>query len=234
MKLELEKVTKVFRRGEKEASGIREISLNIEEGDFLGIYGESGCGKSTLFHMIAGILTPDSGTITLDGKEICKQGKDWLASYRNQIVGYIMQGNSLVSHLTVLENLYLPFIFAGGGRTGNHCFGAQLAKDWKARGKEVLHAVKMDGYERQYPGQLSGGEQNRIQIARALMMQPKIILADEPTNGLDYDKALSIMELLKDIAKSGTAVLVSTHQQEYMKTIGIGYDVKAGRMSSVE
>lgn len=216
MKLELEQISKQFRVGEHRSAGVSDISFTVKDGEFIGICGASGCGKSTLFHLIAGILAPDSGMIAMDGISIQKQNAEWLARYRNETVGYIMQGYSLINHLTVQENLYLPIVWSKGKKN----------RTSQQRVSEVLKEVNMEGYENQYPGQLSGGEQNRIQIARALMNQPKLLLADEPTNGLDNENAWHIIELLKSIAQKGTAVIISTHQEEYLKDADRIYWIK--------
>ena len=210
MTLEVKNITKTYPQEGKEDKGIQDVSLTISGGTLCGIYGDSGCGKSTLFHMIAGVLTPQAGEITLDGSQDVTRDQ----------VGYIMQGNSLISHMTVKQNLQLPYIFHKG-RT--------KAKKAAERIGEVLRQVNLEGYEEKYPGQLSGGEYNRVQIARALILNPKVILADEPTNGLDRENADQVMQILKKTAvEDGAVVLISTHDKEYLQYCDDVYQIADG------
>lgn len=206
MKLELSQVTKQYQLKNQEQRGIKDVSLTIKDSEFIGVCGASGSGKSTLFHVIAGILTPDKGSIVFDGEDITKLNQANRAKYRNQTIGYIMQGYHLLNHLTIRENLCIPYLFC-----------KQKHYDLESRVKEVLRKVSLEAFENQYPGQLSGGEHNRIQIARALMNEPKLILADEPTQGLDAINANNIIMLLEEIASNGTAVMISSHQEQYLK-----------------
>lgn len=213
MILEVRNITKTYPQEGKEAKGIKDVSLTVRGGTVCGIYGDSGCGKSTLFHIIAGVLTPQAGEITFDGS---------LRVARDQI-GYIMQGNSLISHMTVEQNLLLPFIFLKGRRKARKETIEQIGK--------VLSQVNLEGYEKKYPGQLSGGEYNRVQIARALMTNPQIILADEPTNGLDKENGNHIVRILRNYAQGqGTAVLISTHENEYLKYCNDVYQIVDGHI----
>lgn len=212
MILEVRNITKTYPQEGKEAKGIQDVSLTVRGGTMCGIYGDSGCGKSTLFHMIAGVLSPQAGKITFDGS---------LSVMRDQI-GYIMQGNSLISHMTVEQNLQLPCIFFKGRR--------KAGKAATERIRKVLSQVNLEGYEKKYPGQLSGGEYNRVQIARALMLNPQVILADEPTNGLDQENANHIMRILRKAAEHGAAVLISTHEKEYLEYCDDVYQIVDGRI----
>lgn len=167
------------------------------------IVGHSGCGKSTLLNMIAGILKPTEGEIFINDINILNRNQKQLASIRQQVMAYILQGYNLLSNFTILENVCMPLYLSGNKNV-----------DTDAAVK-ILDSVGLKDVINSYPTSLSGGEQRRAAIAKALMQNPKIIIADEPTSNLDYENSINVMESLKKAAGYGVSVLISTHEKEF-------------------
>lgn len=202
--IKVENLTKRFTRNEKDFDAVCNVSLEIKKGGFAAIIGPSGSGKTTLFNMIAGLITPLSGQIYINGSEITGMAEDEKAVFRNQNMGYVLQGNSLLNNFTILDNICMP---------------AYLSSDTDAFRQRALELLKQIGLEEcsdEYPANLSGGEIRRVSIVRAMLNSPKVILADEPTSNLDPDNARKVMQMLEDISKSGTTVVFSTHELEYL------------------
>lgn len=199
MILQIKELNKEFKRANKSFFAVKDVSLEVNKGDFISIIGHSGSGKSTLINLIAGLLTPTSGNIIIDNKSIINLKDKEMSQIRNNHIGYILQGQSLLSNLTVLENIKLPFDLSK--HEGN--------KDEYAL--ELLNKVGIEYLKNSYPCDLSGGESRRVAIARALINNPSILLADEPTSDLDPENTFEIMKLFKSITEQGTAVLMVTH-----------------------
>ncbi len=200
--LKVKKLTKTFQSGDGRVTALNEVSFNIDEGRFVSVIGKSGSGKTTLLSILGTLEKPTSGTITVDNRELTGLTAKEMVAYRCKQIGFVFQGYNLVPNLTALENVMLPMEFAG-----------VPAKQRIMRAKELLDQVGLVGDKIQRkPGRLSGGEQQRIAIARALANQPKFILADEPTGNLDSETGKKIFDLLHDLSKSqNTTVIVVTH-----------------------
>ncbi len=186
-------VTKLYTVGNDIFSAVRNVSLTINEGDFISIVGHSGSGKTTLLSLIGGITAPTSGSILFSGTDIGSAGSDALAEYRNGRVGFMFQFASLLPMLTILENLMLPAVFADqrAARTGV-----------RTRAEELLAMVGLSDKVASFPSQLSGGQQRRVAIARAFMNKPRLILADEPTGDLDEATEEEMMRFFMSMNRS--------------------------------
>lgn len=189
-------------RGGRVFTAVQSTDLDIGAGELVVITGRSGSGKSTLLAMLAGILSPTAGTVEVDGTDLHSLGEEALARFRNGSIGLVPQGHAALRSLTVLENVLLPSVLYPGRGPGGR--GAE----------ELLDAVGMAQLKDARPNELSGGELRRMAIARALLMDPGVVLADEPTAGLDAASAATALELLRGAADSGAAVLVVTHDRE--------------------
>lgn len=198
--IRLQDVTKSYRRGNEAVAAVDSISLDIRKGEFIAIVGPSGAGKTTLTHIIGGLLAPDDGEMIVGGKTIRKKNDKTLSEYRNRRVGFIFQNFSLIPHYSTIENITLPMIVAGmSPRERNH------------RADELLHTVGLGKKRDQRADKLSGGERQRVSIARALALNPDIIIADEPTGSLDSARGKEIMGMLMKLWQQGRTVLMVTH-----------------------
>ncbi|HET9195191.1 MAG TPA: ABC transporter ATP-binding protein [Vicinamibacterales bacterium] len=200
--IELRGVSKTVDSGGQPLTILHPLDYTISSGQFVAIVGPSGSGKSTLLGLLAGLDAPSSGSIVIDGTDITRLGEDQLARLRGEKIGFVFQFFHLVPSLTAFENILIPMEIAGR-RNGNE------------RARELLHEVGLTDRAHHYPSQLSGGEQQRIAIGRALANDPPIVLADEPTGNLDSTTGRHIMELLMRVhrARNTTLVLV-THDAE--------------------
>ncbi len=205
--IEIEDMSKEYKMGEVIVRALRDVSLTIEPDQVTVILGPSGCGKTTLLNQIGGIDSPTGGSIRVEGNEIAGLSQRQLTRYRQKKIGFIFQFFNLIPNLTAVENIefVLEYVMDMSGR--------------EARGKarKLLEMVGLDGRENHYPFQLSGGEQQRVAISRALSKDPNILLADEPTGELDYTTGKMILELLVSFADKGRAVLIVTHNKELAK-----------------
>ena len=209
--LELIDVKKLYTLEQAEISALGGVDLSIERGEFISIVGHSGSGKTTLLSIMGGILKPTSGRITFEGDDVYARNEDALAAYRADSVGYIFQFASLMPVLTARENLLLPTVFSSGP-------SAEGAED---RAASYLGMVGLADKLNAYPSQLSGGQQRRIAIARALMNDPDIILADEPTGDLDEETEAEVMDLLKRInSERDITLILVTHSSELAAAAG--------------
>ena len=194
---------KIYNPGENEVRALDHINLEINKGEFVAIIGQSGSGKSTFMNMLGCLDVPTSGEYFLNGTDVSTMEDNELSEVRNREIGFIFQGFNLISNLTAIENVELPLVYRGVDR--------------KTRHKLAVESLTMVGLEKRMdhrPNEMSGGQQQRVAIARAIAAQPPVILADEPTGNLDPDTASEIMELLDDINKSGTTILMATHAQD--------------------
>lgn len=195
----LENVSKAYPAGDSMVPALQDVSLHIEPGEYVAIVGPSGCGKSTLLNLLAGIDTPDSGTVEINGTRLNNLGQNRLAAWRGKSVGIIFQFFQLMPTLTALENVMLPMDLAGQG------------KDARQRAARLLERVGLADKQDKLPSELSGGEQQRVAIARALANNPPILLGDEPTGNLDSANGLAVTEILEELWREGTTVVVVTH-----------------------
>lgn len=193
-------VTKRFDRTEGVVYALSEVTLTIERGEFIGISGPSGAGKSTLFNILSGLDRATSGAVEVDGTDLTKLSTDKLALFRRAKIGFVFQSSALLSALTVFENVMLPLI------------PVHLSEpDKRARVERALEAVNIAHRASHLPSELSGGEQQRTAIARAVVNDPELILADEPTADLDVDNASNIIELLEQLNAQGKTILLTSH-----------------------
>ena len=201
--IDLSGINKSYRNGDQELQVLKNINLQVEEGEFLAIMGPSGSGKSTLMNIIGMLDRPSSGTYHLDGKEVARLGEKKSAKVRNQEIGFVFQQFFLLSKLNALQNVELPLIYAGVSQSKR-----------KALAKQYLEKVELETRMHHLPSELSGGQKQRVAIARAFVNRPSIILADEPTGALDTKTGEQIMELLTELNKEGKTIIMVTHEPE--------------------
>ena len=204
--IECRDVSKVYRMGGQDVYALHDMDLDIYRGEYLSVMGPSGSGKSTLFNMIGALDKPSGGTITIAGVDLTTQTSLQLAYFRNQHIGYIFQAFNLIPSLTALRNVMLPLLFSG---MDNHAA--------EERAKEVLGEVGLEHRLHHRPDEVSGGQQQRIAIARALAMEPSIMLADEPTANLDLHTGEEIIQTLRNLCDHhGVTVITATHDHKML------------------
>jgi len=200
----LENVKKVFLTDEVETHALDDIRISIRRGEYVAISGPSGCGKSTLLSILGLLDTPSGGSYSLNGKQVANLKPSERARIRNREIGFIFQAFNLIGDLTVYENVELPLTYRG-----------MSSAERKKRVGEALEKVAMSHRAKHYPAQLSGGQQQRVAVARALVGDPLILLADEPTGNLDSKNGESVMDLLKELHQGGATVCMVTHDNRY-------------------
>src|SRR5215467_1566494 len=200
--IRLESVSRQYTMGESVIRAVNDVSLTVPPGEFLALLGSSGSGKSTLLNLIAGLDRPSSGAVVANGQDLSKMSSLELARYRRQTVGMVFQSFNLLPRMTLEENVELPLRLAEVDRS-----------ERAARVREALSRVGLDKRAGHRPSELSGGEQQRTAIARALVNRPKILLADEPTGNLDSTTGESILALLREIQKTGMTIVMVTHER---------------------
>ena len=198
--IELQKVTRTYRLGKEPLHALNNVTFQVKEGEYVAITGASGSGKSTLVNVIGGLDTPTIGTVIVNGQDLSHMPDDQLSVYRNQSIGFVFQSFNLQITNTALENVMLPLVFCG-----------MKQEDRKKLATEYLQAVGLSERLHHKPNELSSGQQQLVAIARALVMKPKILIADEPTGNLDSARGLEILEILRKINKQGTTLLMVTH-----------------------
>ena len=214
--VELKNVSKIYSTGEKEFKALDNIDLDINKGEFVVILGPSGAGKSTLLNLIGGMDSPTNGSIKIDGEEISKYNENQLSEYRAENIGFIFQFYNILPTLTVLENVELV-------KNGNDS-------------KEAIKAVGLEEHMNKFPNQLSGGEQQRVSIARAIAKNPKLLLCDEPTGALDSKTGVEVLKLLKkqcDGNNGANTVVIVTHNSLFAEIADTVIRVKNGKIESV-
>ena len=200
--IKIENIKKVFRTEDVETWALREVSLEVKAGEFVAIMGPSGCGKSTLLNILGLLSSPTEGTYMLDGKDVSTLSESDRIKLRKGALGFVFQSFNLIDELNVSENIELPLLYMGVS-----------AKERKEAVKAVIDRVAMGHRAKHFPSQLSGGQQQRVAIARAVISNPKLILADEPTGNLDSKNGHEVMELLKELHREGTTIVMVTHSQ---------------------
>ena len=198
--IEVNGVSKVYKMGKEQVTALNDVSLKIEKGEFVAIIGPSGSGKSTLMHIIGGLDTPTTGNVYIEGNDISRLKDKQLSNYRNTKIGFVFQAFNLENSQTALENVMMPLIFAGVSK-----------RERKKRALEALEQVGLAHLAKHKPNEMSGGQRQRVSIARALINNPEIIFADEPTGNLDSKSGQAIMNLFKEINKKGYTVIMVTH-----------------------
>jgi putative ABC transport system ATP-binding protein len=200
--IELENVTKIYEMGNQQVAALGGVSLSIDEGEIVAIMGRSGSGKSTMMNVIGCLDVPTSGRYVLDGEDVGRLGDDRLAVVRNRKIGFVFQTYNLLARSTALANVELPLLYGNG-------------KDRRRRSMEALDRVGLADRAGHRPAELSGGEQQRVGIARALVKQPTILLADEPTGNLDSRSSEEIMGILQALNRDeGITVIIVTHEPD--------------------
>ena len=218
--VELKNVSKTYKIGESEFKALKNIDLELNKGEFVVILGPSGAGKSTLLNLIGGMDTPTEGSIKIDGEEITKYTESQLSDYRAENIGFIFQFYNILPTLTVLENV-------------------ELVKDIVKNGndsKEAIKAVGLEKHMNKFPNQISGGEQQRVSIARAIAKNPKLLLCDEPTGALDSKTGVEVLKLLKkqcDGNNGANTVIIVTHNSLFADIADTVIRVKNGEIESV-
>ena len=201
--IKIRNIVRDFKLGTETVHVLKGIDLDIAHGDYIAIMGPSGSGKSTLMNLLGCLDTPTSGTYILNGKDVSQMSDDELADIRNTEIGFVFQTFNLLPRTTALENVALPMVYAGASKA-----------DRTKRAEEVLTDVGLADRMDHRPNQLSGGQRQRVAVGRALVNNPSIILADEPTGNLDSKTSLEIMMLLDEIHENGNTVIVVTHEED--------------------
>ena len=200
--IKTENLQKVFRTDEVETWALNNVSIEVKKGEFVAIMGPSGCGKSTLLNILGLLDNPTNGTYYLDGIEVSKYTESQRTNLRKGVIGFVFQSFNLIEELNVYENIELPLLYMG-----------IPTNERKRRIEEAMDRMAISHRSKHFPQQLSGGQQQRVAIARAVVGNPKLILADEPTGNLDSKNGKEVMELLTELNKEGTTVVMVTHSQ---------------------
>ena len=200
--IKTEKLSMLFTTEEVQTKALNEVTLHVEQGEFVAIMGPSGCGKSTLLKILGTLDSPTSGSYFFEGKQVDKMNENQLTALRKNNLGFIFQSFNLIDELTVYENVELPLVY----------MGIKTAQR-KEKVNKVLEKVNLLHRANHYPQQLSGGQQQRVAIARAVVTDCKLLLADEPTGNLDSVNGVEVMELLSELNRQGTTIIIVTHSQ---------------------
>src|SRR5690554_30812 len=200
--IKTENLQKIFRTDEVETWALNEVSVEINEGEFVAVMGPSGCGKTTLLNILGLLDNPTEGSYHLNGTDVSKFTENQRTSLRKGVIGFVFQSFNLIDELNVYENIELPLLYM-----------RIPASQRKERVKEAMNRMAISHREKHFPQQLSGGQQQRMAIARAVVANPKLILADEPTGNLDSRNGAEVMNLLTDLNREGTTIVMVTHSQ---------------------
>lgn len=214
-------LSKSFKRGERDFFAIDNVSFDVKEKDFINIIGKSGSGKSTLLTLLSAIIEPTSGDILVEGKNLSAMDDEEKSGYRNEFIGYVPQSLGTLPTLNVLDNVRLPYFFKN--REG----------DGVERARMLLGMCGILDLENDFCKNLSGGELKRVLIARALMNEPKILIADEPTSDLDSKTTIEIMNMLKEINEKGTTIIIVTHDNDLLKYGSRLLEMTDGKLNEV-
>ncbi|KZN35994.1 phosphonate ABC transporter ATP-binding protein [Pseudoalteromonas luteoviolacea S2607] len=200
--IKLSNLHRVFRTHDIETTALNGIDLTVEQGEFVAIMGPSGCGKSTLLSILGLLDAPSSGSYNFDGTEVAAFSEQQMANLRKASIGFVFQSFNLIDELTVFENVALPLQYQNVSKA-----------ERTQRVEEILKRVAIDHRASHLPQQLSGGQQQRVAVARALVINPKLILADEPTGNLDSKNSQEVMAMLRELNRDGTTVIMVTHSE---------------------
>jgi len=218
--IELERVTKVYRTGTIAVAALRGISLSIAQGEYVAVIGPSGSGKSTLMHILGCLDTPTSGRYNLAGENVSGMSEAALAEVRNRRIGFVFQQFNLLASMTAWQNVELPLVYAGVPRA-----------ERKERAMDALARVGLAGRVHHRPGELSGGQQQRVAVARALVTEPDLILADEPTGNLDSVSAADVLRLMDELHEAGRTLVLITHDAEVASASGRVVGIRDGLLT---
>ncbi|MGB9797220.1 MAG: ABC transporter ATP-binding protein [bacterium] len=222
--IQVENVSKIYRKGDFEIHSLDGVSLQVEKGEFVVIYGVSGSGKTTLLNLIGGLDKPTSGRVVVDSLDLTTQDEEKLSLYRREKVGFVFQGFNLIPTLTAFENVLFPLV------------PLPLPESEKRkRVTDILtNVLPLKRLWDQLPVELSGGEQQRVAIARALVNNPEILLADEPTSDLDRKTSEQIIDLLWEANKRGCTVLIATHDPRILERATMGVEMEDGKIKDIK
>lgn len=201
--IDSQNIVKTYKLGSVDVNALKGVSLSVKRGELLSIMGASGSGKSTLLHILGCLDQPTQGRTIIDGIDTTKMSADQLSEIRNKKIGFVFQMFNLLPRINALSNVELPLVYTGAGKKERH-----------EKAKNALEMVGLGERINHNPNEMSGGEQQRVAIARALINDPAIILADEPTGNLDSKSGMEIMQILKDLNRSGRTVVIVTHDRD--------------------
>ncbi|OGG27245.1 macrolide ABC transporter ATP-binding protein [Candidatus Gottesmanbacteria bacterium RIFCSPLOWO2_01_FULL_39_12b] len=217
--IQISHVSKIYKSGTVETVALNDVSFEIKKGEFAAIMGPSGSGKSTLMHILGALDTPTSGTYILDRENVEKLSDDQLAEIRNRKIGFVFQAFNLLPRRTALQNVMLPLVYAG------------VPKEERIeRAKKYLDMVGLSDRLEHTSNQLSGGQQQRVAIARSLVLNPAILLADEPTGNIASSQAAEIMEIFQDLNKEGHTIIMITHEADIAQHAKRTIHIRDGRI----
>jgi putative ABC transport system ATP-binding protein len=219
--IEMRGIGKIYRSGRLEVEALQGVDLDVIPGDFLAIVGPSGSGKSTLMHLLGCLDRPTAGTYRLAGTDVAGLSDDQLARVRNRTIGFVFQSFNLLPRTTALENVAMPLLYAGVGRS-----------ERTQRARDALARLGLEDRLAHEPSELSGGQQQRVAIARALVSRPAIILADEPTGNLDSASGADVLELLHELNNAGTTIVLITHDSDVAVAAKRSVRVRDGRLAA--
>jgi len=221
--IKVENVTKQYGSGDAAVKALRGMTFDIQEGEFVGVMGESGSGKSTLLSVMGALNTPTSGKYTVDGIEVYGLNSEQRADFRREFLGFVFQSFYLIPYLTVLENVMLPLTTL-----------KMKGQEKRNMASHSLERVGLGGKSNRLPSEISGGEQERVAIARAIANEPPILLADEPTGSLDSKTSKGIMDLFRKLNVDGTTIVMVTHNRDYAHYAGRILEVSDGLLAQQE
>jgi putative ABC transport system ATP-binding protein len=221
--IELTDVRKTYLAGQLAVDALRGINLRVDVGDYFAVMGPSGSGKSTLMHILGCLDVPTSGTYLLSGENVGELGEARLAEIRNRRIGFVFQQFNLLASMTALRNVELPLVYAGVSR-----------EERRSRAAAALESVGLGNRLDHRPGELSGGQQQRVSVARALVTEPSLLLADEPTGNLDSASTEDILSLFDDLHRQGRTIVVITHEHEVAARAARTVLIRDGELSAAE
>jgi putative ABC transport system ATP-binding protein len=221
--IQLDEMSKTYHTGEVDVHAVRGVSLTVKPGEFLAIMGASGSGKSTMMNIIGCLDRPTGGRYLLDGVDVNDLNRDELALLRNQKLGFVFQGFNLLSRTSALENVELPMLYNRDGMS---------SREQRERGLKALEMVGLSDRADHHPNQLSGGQQQRVAIARSLVNEPKLLLADEPTGNLDSHTSIEIMGIFQKLNRQGMTVVMVTHELDIARYTMRNVVMRDGRVVS--
>lgn len=218
--IELQRIHKIYNTGKERVNALNEVSLEIVQGEFIAIMGPSGSGKSTLLSVLGALSRPTAGRVVVDSIDVYALGTEGQADFRREYLGFVFQSFHLIPYLTIVENVMLPLAVTSYSRSEQERMAA-----------DILEKVGLGSYLSRRPDELSGGEQQRVAIARSLVNQPPIILADEPTGNLDTATSEGIMRLLSSLNKEGHTCIVVTHNPDNLRYVHRSIHLRDGKVS---